>query len=949
MKKISEFEWEIPKQGNMKVPGRIFASEPILNMIKQDQTIQQVKNMACLPGIYKYSIAMPDAHFGYGFPIGGVAALDVKEGGISPGGIGFDINCLSEDSEIIDNHGAKHKIKNLIDGNQVKTMNLGNGQEESAISGFHFNKIEKVYEIETESGQKIKSTLDHPFYTENGMKKLSEVNEPIAINHFTGVEYEQPDENIILDEKSIENKYILEELKKRDLIPLKANNEKLPYILKIMGFNTGDGTAYYSKNKGFCSFYGKPEDLEKIRQDIKKIGYTPSKIYQRDRNHKIDTVYGSIEFQRTEYSIRVTSRSFVKLLELLEMPIGNKTNQEFRVPKFIFNLKKWQKRLYLASLFGAEMSAPKSTKKFNFYSLVLGLNKRTDKIQNCFDFMKDIENLLKEFQIEIGDITSRFSYEKNDRKTHTVRLFVSSKTENLIRFLTKIGFEYNFEKQKKSNLITHYLKLKNNVIKKRERAQNKAISLYNNGTSPSQIYKDLGDEYVNKRFLERSLWENRNEIRVSYDFPGFKEFSENIKQKGLMIFDEIKSIKEIGYQKVYDFNVSHQDHNFIANGFVVSNCGVRLIKTNLSFNDIKGKIPELTEKIFKNIPSGVGKKGKLRLSKSEFLEPIEKGAKWCVDQGYGTKKDLKVLEENGSMKADSDCVSEKAIERGRAQIGTTGAGNHFIEIQKIENILDEKIASVYGLKKDQVVLMVHTGSRGFGHQVASDYIREMERKFPELVDTLPDRQLIYAPSGTETCDEYFQAMKCGANFAWCNRQLITHWARQAFQSVFKDIEMDILYDVAHNIAKKETHKIDNETKQVYVHRKGATRAFPKGHKEIPECYRKVGQPVLIPGSMGTSSYVLCGQQKSMDISFGSTAHGAGRMSSRSEMLRKTRGEDVKRSLEKRNIFVRSASMKCLAEEAPEAYKDIDEVIRISDSLGIAKAVSKNIPIAVVKG
>ncbi len=383
------------------------------------------------------------------------------------------------------------------------------------------------------------------------------------------------------------------------------------------------------------------------------------------------------------------------------------------------------------------------------------------------------------------------------------------------------------------------------------------------------------------------------------------------------------------------------------------NCGVRLVRTNLTTKEIKPHLKHLLDELFKNIPAGVGKKGKIRLTKQDLLEPLEIGAKWAIENGYGWKKDLEVLEEGGSMEANSDYVSEKALERGRAQIGTTGAGNHFVEIQRVENIFDEKAAKVYGLENNQIVLMIHTGSRGFGHQICSDYIREMETKFSDLVSKLPDRQLVYAPAGSKTCEEYFEAMKCAANFAWCNRQLIVHWAREAFENVLKqspeDLGMDIVYDVAHNIAKRETHIIDGEKKEVFVHRKGATRAFPKGHKDVTQKYRQIGQPVLIPGSMGTSSYVLKGMERSMEISFGSTAHGAGRVLSRAAMIRKTRGEAVKAELEKRHILSKAASWRVMAEEAPEAYKDIDEVIRVSDGLGIAKTVAKLRPLAVMKG
>lgn len=383
------------------------------------------------------------------------------------------------------------------------------------------------------------------------------------------------------------------------------------------------------------------------------------------------------------------------------------------------------------------------------------------------------------------------------------------------------------------------------------------------------------------------------------------------------------------------------------------NCGVRLVTTNLTIKDVMPKIKQLLETMFRNVPSGLGSKGRIRVDEATLNTVLEKGAAWAVGEGYGWKRDLEHLESNGAIPADHRLISSTAKSRGKPQLGSLGSGNHFLEVEKVEKIFDEKTAKAFGLHdKDQVVVLIHTGSRGFGHQTCSDYLRAMEREFADIIAKLPDRELVYAPAGTEMARKYLLAMGCAANYAWANRQMIVHWTRQAFEKVFarsaEDMEMNIVYDVAHNICKIEEHEIDGKKVKVYMHRKGGTRAFPPGHPEIPADYRAVGQPVLIPGTMGTASYVLVGAETGK-VSFYSTAHGAGREMSRHAALRRWRGEKVKKELEARNIFVRSASWKGIAEEAPGAYKDIDEVARVSDETGIAKRVSRMVPVGVVKG
>jgi len=386
------------------------------------------------------------------------------------------------------------------------------------------------------------------------------------------------------------------------------------------------------------------------------------------------------------------------------------------------------------------------------------------------------------------------------------------------------------------------------------------------------------------------------------------------------------------------------------------NCGVRLLSTTLTEKDVRPKLVPLAETIFRNVPSGLGSRRKDFTISPRDLETLAvEGVQWLIDRGLGWAGDAEHCEENGHMKnANPDKVSNTAKNRGLTQIGTLGSGNHFLEIQKVDKIFNPKTAKAFGITGEgQVTVMIHCGSRGYGHQVCSDYLRVMEHAVQKYKISLPDRELACAPGNSPEARDYIEAMACAVNYAFANRQAIMHWVRQSFQQVYgQDPEkfgLKLIYDVAHNIAKAETHNIDGAQKKVWVHRKGATRAFPAGHPDVPEDYRSEGQPVLIPGSMGTSSWVLVGSQKAMDLTFGSTAHGAGRMMSRSAAKRQFWGGDIKSSLEKRGIVVRAASASVLAEEADQAYKNVDIVADVSDKVGIATKVARLVPLAVVKG
>ena len=385
------------------------------------------------------------------------------------------------------------------------------------------------------------------------------------------------------------------------------------------------------------------------------------------------------------------------------------------------------------------------------------------------------------------------------------------------------------------------------------------------------------------------------------------------------------------------------------------NCGVRLLRTNLTQEEVQPKIKELMDALYMSIPSGVGSRGKLRLRVKELDEVLVKGSRWAVEKGYGRPEDLETTEEKGEMaRADPTTVSGRAKERGLPQLGTLGSGNHFLEVALVDKIFEADIARDMGINEvGQVMLYVHCGSRGLGHQVADDYIKEMVRAMTKYGIELPDRQLACSPVKSPEGQAYLSAMRCAANYAWANRQCIAHWVREAFCRVLGKSEaaagLELIYDVCHNIAKIETHEVHGQKQTLCVHRKGATRAFPAGHPDVPPKYFRIGQPVLIPGDMGRVSYVLVGTEQAMKETFGSTCHGAGRVQSRSAAKRHLKGRDVLEALQARGITVRAGSLPGLAEEASEAYKDVTSVVGITHSAGISRIVARTRPIGVIKG
>lgn len=942
IRKIDDVRWEIPREHKegMRVPARIYANSELLEKIKGDKTLDQATNVAFLDGIQKYSVTLPDGHQGYGFPIGGVAATDAEEGVISPGGVGYDINCLPGDTKVLTPLGFRMDLEEVTVGDEVTVMNDHHARPTEVLMT-QDREDDFLYEIFTKSGYNLKVSSDHPVLTRDVMVESSDlsVGDEVALHPFEGVDYEEPVELSLVSEDSFEES-IKVELKDRDLLPLSSKNEKLPHILKIFGYLMGDGTVY-DKN---VIFYGNREDLEDIEEDVDSLGYSGS-IYERDRDYNID----GREFSGTETLLKVSARSLVDLIRELGYPKGNKTETEVRVPGWIKKLPRWMKRLFLASFFGAEMSKPKTSNGYNFYMPEVKFSREKTAASDGPLFLHELQDMLEEFGVES---TVSISSESDDKIIY--RLLVGGTTDNLLDLWGKIGYEYNRDRSDLSTAAIVYLKYKESILEKRREIR-REIRESSEDISVEEFVDEYGDS-VNRRFIERSLWGNTLNVRPPQGFIEFEEFLKDHTNGGL-VFDEIVEIEEVEYaDKVYDFTVRNEHHNFVANGIVVSNCGVRLVRTDLEKSDVEPKIKELIDNLFNEVPSGVGSKSQERFSISELDKILEGGAQRIIENGYGWEGDSDRLEENGRLdSADPSAISSKSKNRGKSQVGSLGSGNHFLEVQYVDKIFDPDVAEKFGISHEgQVMAMIHTGSRGFGHQVCSGSLRDVEKTAKRYGIELPDRELANVPIRSDEGQDYLTKMACAANFAWANRQMITHWTRESFGRVFnqdpEELGMEIVYDVAHNIAKFEEHEVDGSKRELCVHRKGATRAFPPGHEEIPKKYRSVGQPVLIPGSMGTASYVLVGTEQGMDETFGSTAHGSGRLMSRSGAKSKFWGEDVKDDLwNEEGIYVKATHGSVIAEEAPGAYKNVDSVVQVSDKAGIGDPVARLRPMGVAKG
>jgi tRNA-splicing ligase RtcB len=750
----------------------------------------------------------------------------------------------------------------------------------------------------------------------------------------------------------------------RGLLPLRYSSPALPDLCKLVGFVLGDGSLHFNSGdgKGVTSFGGKAEDLEAIREDLRRIGIMPSHVYSRERTHAIQTAYAEYEFERTEEWFKVVGSGFAVLLACLGVPVGKKPQQDYSVPAWLEAAPLWQRRLFLAAFFGAEMTTPATVTGHDtvFGAPTVSMNKRPAHVASGRTFLERVSAWLTAFGVETQAILCDTAQANADgQRSERLRLVLSNTTQNLIRLWEQVGYEYNRERAALAVLAVQYLKHKQKHLAGREAAASRVRGLAGEGMPIRRIEQEVAP-VVNRRFVERVLYSRRDVTpRVAHDFPRFAEYCRTAGAgpvPGGMVWESIASVEPVeDYAgEVYDFTVDHPDHNFVANGFVVSNCGVRLVRSNLFYREVKHHLRPLVEELFRNVPTGVGRSGRYRFDKKELRQLMTQGSRYLLPRGLGTPRDVEFTEAEGRLDgADPGAVSDRALERGEEQCGTLGSGNHFLEVQVVDHVFDEEAARVMGLEKDMVCVMIHSGSRGLGYQVCDDALVHL-RKAPEKYGIdLPDRQLACAPVDSPEGRHYIGAMRSAANFAWCNRQLLMHQAREVFERVFgrpwEELQMNLVYDVCHNIAKFEEHTVGGKRKRVWVHRKGATRAFPPDHPEVPAVYRGVGQPVIIPGDMGRASWVLVGQAGSMERTFGTTCHGAGRAMSRTAAVKDAAGRRIDKELEARGVIARAQSRKGLAEEQPKAYKNVDEVVDVVDRAGLSKKVARMRPIGVIKG
>jgi len=978
-KQISDVVWEIPTsfKAGMNVPARIYATKKLLEAMDSG-VIEQVTNVAMLPGIVKYSYAMADAHWGYGFPIGGVAAFDPEKGVISPGGIGFDINCLHPDSKVTDENGISRRIADIdITSQGFLTF------DETRRSGIPTRAILKqrrweagsILKVKTRGGKTLLVTADHPVRTRVGMVpagKLS-IDDSLMTSGVEGIPFAEPYPVEIVSSDTLDlamkrmgitdrgnsRAQIMRELRERGLDRLLLSDPRMTAIAKLLGFIFGDGNIPAVEKGHYTSFWGKPEDLAVIEIDLKAIGFS-FHAFRRDRHHRIETVYGPSEFDFIEHSLQASSAAFAVLMVALGAPYGKKTNQAYHLPEWLFSAEDWQKKLFLGAFFGAELSKPITANGYDFQMPSFSVSKLVNLSESAVALLEDFRKILLSLGIETSNPVrvEGYDYAGIDGSSTGFRLSILSNTANLLRFFGRVGYLYNREKQRMTSVAACYLSHLQTIRDERNRVRAQAVAMRASGFPAKEIVSSLASDVAGLSLIRHSIWQTRGSARV-WQSIRLEEYSASFEEgESGLVYDKIVSIESIPYEgPVYDVTIGDANHNFVSDGIVVSNCGMRLVRTNLRVSEVKPRIKELVDLLFRLVPTGVGVKGSVKVNQSQFEDIMKYGVKWCAENDYGWDDDVEKVEEGGYIKgADPAKVSRQASSRGISQLGTLGSGNHYCEIQVVDpaRFFDAKMGKHFGLvHDDQVVVMVHCGSRGFGHQVATDYLRVFDEAMKRYGINVRDRELACAPFSSKEGADYYGAMVCAANMAFANRQVIVQRIREAFKQVFhKDpeaLDMHIIYDVCHNIAKVERHKVDGGSRDLLVHRKGATRSFGPGHHDIPPAYRSLGQPVIIGGSMETGSYLLLGTEKAMEETFGSTAHGSGRTMSRTAAKRQVSGAELQRSMEKRGIYVKAATMEGLAEEAGVAYKDISEVVETMHLAGISLKVAALRPIGNIKG
>ncbi|HIP98628.1 MAG TPA: RNA-splicing ligase RtcB [Aquifex aeolicus] len=911
LQRIGNYEYILPRQTVYPDQREVkfFLNETLYGLLEESAVLQAV-NASRLPGVVEPVVVMPDVHVGYGFPIGGVMATDPAEGGIiSPGAIGYDINCLPEGTPILTAYGYTLEVEkvdrqSLLGGDREK----GNLKEVKPVLKFQ-KRAKKLLRIKTDLGYEICLTEDHPIFTDTGTKsaKNLKVGDRVLIYPFKGVPYGEPEEFTILE--TVGDEKLDKELRKRNLLPLTSKSEKLPTVLKLLGYLTGGG--HLSESRVY--FYGSSQVLNLLKGDIEKLGFTP---------------------RQAENWVGVSAKSLARFFEKLSTLKGNSREKTFGVPEWLFKLPKWMKRLYLASLFGAEINKVPSPKGKIFCKLTFSVSGKSETFQRSLKFANDLKSLLKELGIKTSKVESF-----KDGNFVRVRFHINSEGE-ILKFFERVGYEYAPERKKLGLYAVGYIRRK----------------LFEKGNRRKEIREAKLPKVSGMSVSEMVLVLNLKEsVKIERDFPSFEEW---LKENtfGDFVIASVVEIEEEPYNGwVYDFTVSQREHNFIAGGFLVSNCGVRLIATDLQSKEIKKYLDSIMRSLLLNVPAGVGSTSKIKLSKSQMREVLRLGAKWAVAHGWGKKEDLDHIEGYGQLAfADPEVVSNEAYERGSDELGTVGSGNHFVELQEVEEIYDEKIAKALGFFKGQVAIMVHSGSRGLGHQVATDYIKVALKASQKYRINLPDPELACMPFTSPEGQRYWGAMNAAANYAFANRQILGWISASTLAKVLgtniKGIGYKVIYDHAHNIGKLEAHKVNGKEKILLIHRKGATRSFPPKHSEVPPAYKEFGQPVIIPGDMGRYSYLLVGTELSMDKSFGTSCHGAGRVMSRAKAKKYVKSlGGVNSYIQQKGLKVVARGKGTIMEEIPEAYKDVAEVIKVVAGAGIAKPILRLKPLGTLKG
>ncbi len=915
LQRLSDYEWEIPKtlRSDMRVPVRVFATRRMLEAIMGDKSLVQAMNAATLPGVVGWVAVMPDVHQGYGFPIGGVAATRVRDGVISPGAIGYDINCLPGDTPVLHAWGYTRPLEALAAAEApVLALDLHAGPPAATrVTRFWQRDLkpgERLFRLRTLSGAVLQATGDHPVWTPEGMVPVERlaVGSRVARYPFRGVPYAEPaDTAIIVPEALVaflqrqglsdgQIERLTRRMRQTGLLPLRGNTPALPRLARLAGFALAALYTQRAQVQPTATRLRAPAAvLDQVQADLQALGWS-------HRREAAD-------------ALLLTDPVALYLAAYLGVGLDDRTHLPATVPLWVRRAPAWVRRLFLAGFFSLTLPLPQPTPE--------GLRQPPLRLTVPYAWAHPMQmifhhlaELLADLGVQAHILPPQLAAEENGGEGIVVGLGFEPTEANAVHLWQTVGVEFHPAALAQALRWTHY-------------AQCRALA----AAAP---------------------------VPVPQTWEAFDAWArEGLPPDAAWVWDVVVEKTPVEHTgPVYDLTVAHDDHNFVANTFVVSNCGVRLLATQLPYAKAEPYLDDLATALDYYCPSGVGKGGHLKLKTRELDQVAAEGARWALKHGYADPEDLRRTEEGGRLaNANPDKVSARAKERGRTQLGTLGAGNHFLEVDVVERIYDEEAARVMGLEEGMLAVQIHCGSRGFGHQICTDYVRAFQKVVHKYGIRLPDRELVAAPVDSPEGQAYLQAMNAAANFAFANRQMLAHFVRRAFEETFagkapqREWYPRQVYDLAHNIGKVEVHTVDGRRVKVVVHRKGATRAFPPGAAGLPEEYRDIGQPVLVPGSMGTASWVLVGAEGSMKKSFGSSCHGAGRVMSRAKAKKTVRGEVLRRELEGEGIRVRAGSLRGLAEEAPFAYKDVDAVVETVVGAGLARKVARLRPVAVVKG